>query len=114
MEQNDTEVSRSATITARTKDGSLSASMTVVQKTFEFTLSAEELNFDRQMQNSSVTLETTASGFSAVSSDPSWCSLSWNDKVMTVRVTANDTQQNRVATITVSLSDNHSNTNQVA
>ena len=121
MEQNDTEVSRSATITARTKDGSLSASMTVVQKTFEFTLSAEELNFDRQMQNSSVTLVTPATEFSATSSDPSWCSVSWNDnlypwddKVMTVRVTANDTQQNRVATITVSLSDNQSKTIQVA
>lgn len=121
MEQNDTEVSRSATITARTKDGSLSASMTVVQKTFEFTLSAEELNFDRQMQNSSVTLVTPATEFSATSSDPSWCSVSWNDnlypwddKVMIVRVTANDTQQNRVATITVSLSDNQSKTIQVA
>lgn len=121
MEQNDTEVSRSATITARTKDGSLSASMTVVQKTFEFTLSTEELNFDRQMQNSSVTLVTPATEFSATSSDPSWCSVSWNDnlypwddKVMIVRVTANDTQQNRVATITVSLSDNQSKTIQVA
>ena len=121
VEQNDTEVSRSTTLMARTKDGSLSASMTVVQKTFEFTLSAEELNFDRQMQNSSVTLVTPATEFSATSSDPSWCSVSWNDnlypwddKVMTVRVTANDTQQNRVATITVSLSDNQSKTIQVA
>lgn len=113
VDENNDGTDRSATVTARVNEEN-STSIIVTQSKHTFTLSAEELNFDRQMQNSSVTLETTASGFSAVSSDPSWCSLSWNDKVMTVRVTANDTQQNRVATITVSLSDNQSKTIQVA
>ena len=113
VDENNDGTDRSATVTARVNEEN-STSIIVTQSKHTFTLSAEELNFDRQMQNSSVTLETTASGFSAVSSDPSWCSLSWNDKVMTVRATANDTQQNRVATITVSLSDNQSKTIQVA
>lgn len=113
VDENNDGMERSATVTARVNEA-IGTSIVIKQSKHTFSLSAEELDFDRQMQNASITLETTASEVSAVSSDPSWCSLSWNDKIMTVRVMANDTQQNRVATITVRLLDNQFKTIQVA
>lgn len=76
----------------------------ITQRPHTFQFSSSVVNFDRTQTYSSVVLTTTASSFSAVSSKD-WCTLSWNDKTMTVRVTANDTNSNRSAIIDVTLND---------
>lgn len=105
VEENVSGMDRKALITVQVGDNGVSSSVEITQRPHTFGLSAESVNFDRQQGNASVTLTTSAAQFSAKSSDESWCTLSWNQNVMTVRVAANDTSIDRTATISVTIND---------
>lgn len=104
MEQNDTEVSRSATITARTKDGSLSAAMTVVQNNFDFTLSQTVFECDRNAIKQTVTLLPIDRVATAECQDD-WCTCSVFSNVIEISIAENTSSQNRSTTVTVSSED---------
>ena len=110
VEENVSGMDRKALITVQVGDNGVSSSVEITQRPHTFGLSAESVNFDRQQGNASVTLTTSAAQFSAKSSDESWCTLSWNRNVMTVRVAANDTAMDRAATIAITLNDGQKKT----
>lgn len=101
VEQNNTGIKRRATITARTKDGSLSAAMTVVQNNFDFTLSQTVFECDRNAGKQSVTLLPIDCAATAESQDD-WCTCSVFSNVIEISVAENTTSQNRSTTVTVS------------
>lgn len=110
-DENITGKERKGTITMYAdKSKGVSSEITVEQAKHTFALSAEQVYFDRQQLSAQVTLTTTASVFSAKSDDESWCTMSCNKNVMTVRSVANDTSKNRTAHIIVTLNDGQAKT----
>lgn len=108
-QENATGKERKGTITVYTdKHQNISTEITVSQKPHTFELSSDSVYLDRIQQNTSITLTTTANEFSAKSDSESWCTLSCNKNVITVRATANDTSKNRTANIVVKLNDGQS------
>ena len=101
VEQNDTEVSRSTTLMARTKDGSLSAAMTVVQNNFDFTLSQTVFECDRNAIKQTVTLLPIDRVATAECQDD-WCTCSVFSNVVEISIAENTSSQNRSTTVTVS------------
>ena len=104
VEQNDTEVSRSTTLMARTKDGSLSAAMTVVQNNFDFTLSQTVFECDRNAIKQTVTLLPIDRVATAECQDD-WCTCSVFSNVIEISIAENTSSQNRSTTVTVSSED---------
>lgn len=92
---------RSATLTARSKDGSLSATLSVVQDKFDFTLSQSILDYDRNASKQSVTVFPINCVVTAKSQD-TWCTCSVFSNVVEISVAKNTTSQNRSTTVTVS------------
>lgn len=101
VEQNNTGAWRSTTLTARTKDGSLSATMTVGQKALDFSLSQTVFEYDRNAGKQSVTLLPIDCAATAESQDD-WCTCSVFSNVIEISVAENTTSQNRSTTVTVS------------
>lgn len=111
--ENNTGQPRKVVLTARTKDGRASAEVEFTQKAHDFQLAAETVNFDRQQGSYTVNMTTTASEFSVVSSDETWCTVSKTSSAIVVRATANDTSKNRTATVRVTLNDGQTKTIEV-
>lgn len=97
--------SRRVVLTARMKDGSVSSDAEFTQQSHTFHLSAELVNFDRQQGSYTVSVETTASDFTAESSDETWCTISTTPSAVVVRAAANATSKDRTATVRVTLND---------
>ena len=104
VEQNNTGIKRRATITARTKDGSLSAAMTVVQNNFDFTLSQTVFECDRNAIKQTVTLLPIDRVATAECQDD-WCTCSVFSNVIEISIAENTSSQNRSTTVTVSSED---------
>ena len=92
---------RVATLLLSNQEGDVLAETKITQKEYEMSLSVEDLSFDRNNSNGTITVigrdETMQ-----VSCDADWCSWSWNGGACTIRVIANDTGKDRVANLVFS------------
>lgn len=98
---NNTGTERSATLTARSKDGSFSATLPVVQNKVDFTLSESLLDYDRQASKQTVTVLPINCVVTAKSLD-AWCTCSVFSNAVEISVAENTTSRNRSTTVTVS------------
>ena len=98
---NATGTPRVATLILSNQEGYLWAETKITQKEYEMSLSVEDLSFDRNNSNGTITVigrdETMQ-----VSCDADWCSWSWNGGACTIRAIANDTGKDRVANLVFS------------
>ena len=96
VEKNESETSRQATVTVKSKDGKCSASVKVAQEGVIFKVPISEIGFDKNNNYRTVTIETNTDDWEAVSS-ASWCTFSKNGKELTIRATPST--EDRTATV---------------
>ena len=101
---NDGETPREATVTVASKDGSNKAELKVKQERFDIVLSAEEVQFERTPSYHIVNTGNTTGDYT-VTSSADWCSYSWSGSDLVVRVFPNETGEDRVAELTVSIAN---------
>lgn len=87
-------------INSITSDASLV--LNIKQAPYNLGLSEEEVSFDRQAQNVTITVNNDTDIPIAATSDSDWITYSWNGNRLTIRVTANDTQEDRIALLSLS------------
>lgn len=101
---NDSETPREATVTVASKDGTNKAELKVKQERFDVVLSAEEVQFERTPSYRIVNTGNTAGDYT-VTSSADWCTYSWSGSDLVVRVFPNETGEDRVAELTVSVAN---------
>ncbi len=101
---NNGEAPREAIVTVASKDGTNKAELKVKQERFDIVLSAEEVQFERIPSYRIVNTGNTAGDYT-VTSSADWCSYSWSGSDLVVRVFPNETGEDRVAELTVSVSN---------
>ena len=94
---NDTGKDRKAEIVIKPKDGSLKLTISVTQSASKMSLSKENLYFDKNNGNQTITVTEDLNKWEVESSSATWCTYSTNGNALTIRVTA--TSQDRQATI---------------
>ena len=100
-EDNPSSESRDAIISITSNaDNNTVGTITLTQSGGTFTISNEEIWFDKNSGNKTISINTTLSELPEISSSASWCTVSTNDKNLTIRVTA--ATQERTATISFS------------
>ena len=99
---NNGETPREATVTVASKDGSNKAELKVKQERFDVVLSAEEVQFERTPSYRIINTGNTAGDY-IVTSSTDWCTYSWSGSDLVVRVFPNETGEDRVAELTVSV-----------
>ena len=97
-EANKTSDTRSATVTLSSKSGKRTATAELIQQPAYLKVSKTEVNFDKNRNNVTLTLETNKTEWEAISSDESWCSFTTNGNQITIRST--EATEDRTATIT--------------
>lgn len=98
---NATGTPRVATLILSNQEGDVLAETKITQKEYEMSLSVEDLSFDRNNSNGTITV-TGRDETMQVSCDADWCSWSWNGEACTIRAIANDTGKDRVANLVFS------------
>ena len=101
---NDGETPREATVTVASKDGTNRAELRVKQERFDVVLSAEEVQFERNPSYRIVNTGNTTGDYT-VTSSADWCTYSWSGSDLVVRVFPNETGEDRVAELTVSVAN---------
>lgn len=101
---NNGEAPREAIVTVASKDGSNKAELKVKQERFDIVLSAEEVQFEREQSYHIVNTGNTTGDYT-VTSSADWCSYSWSGSDLVVRVFPNETGEDRVAELTVSIAN---------
>lgn len=94
---NDTGKERKTEIVIKPKEGSLKLTISVTQSASKLSLSKENLYFDRNNGNQTITVTEDLNKWEVESSSATWCTYSINGNALTIRVTA--TTQDRQATI---------------
>ncbi len=97
IEANASEDSRTAVVTLKMKNGKNVQTMNVTQEGLSLTVSNTKISFDRKSNYTTVTVTANYSGWTPISSDDSWCKVSWTNNTLTIRV--DPTTENREATI---------------
>lgn len=87
-------------ISSITSDASLT--LNIKQTPYSIELSQEEASFDRQSQNVTITVNKDDNIPIDITSDSDWATYSWNDNMLTIRTVANDTQEDRIALLSLS------------
>lgn len=87
-------------ISSITSDASLT--LNIKQTPYSIELSQEEASFDRQSQNVTITVNKDDNIPIDITSDSDWATYSWNDNMLTIRAVANDTQEDRIALLSLS------------
>lgn len=101
---NNGETPREAIVTVASKDGTNRAELKVKQERFDVILSAEEVQFERTPSYRIINTGNTAGDY-IVTSSADWCSYSWSGSDLVVRVFPNETGEDRVAELTVSIAN---------
>lgn len=101
---NDGETPREAIVTVASKDGTNKAELKVKQERFDIVLSAEEVQFERTPSYRIINTGNTTGDYT-VTSSADWCSYSWSGSDLVVRVFPNETGEDRVAELTVSIAN---------
>lgn len=101
---NNGEAPREAIVTVASKDGTNKAELKVKQERFDVVLSAEEVQFERIPSYRIVNTGNTTGDYT-VTSSADWCSYSWSGSDLVVRVFPNETGEDRVAELTVSIAN---------
>lgn len=101
---NNGEAPREAIVTVASKDGTNKAELKVKQERFDIVLSAEEVQFEREQSYHIVNTGNTTGDYT-VTSSADWCSYSWSGSDLVVRVFPNETGEDRVAELTVSIAN---------
>ena len=95
---NTTEKSRKATVTFTLNDETTAlGEISITQKGITFEATTNPVWFDRNNANKTIYLETDLTKLPEATSDADWCTISFNGKNMTIRVTA--ATEDRTATI---------------
>lgn len=79
-----------------------SLTLNIKQAPYNLGLSQEEVSFDRQAQNVTITVNKDDNIPIDVTSDSDWATYSWNGNRLTIRVTANNTGEDRIALLSLS------------
>lgn len=79
-----------------------SLTLNIKQAPYNLELSQEEVSFDRQAQNVTITVNKDDNIPIDVTSDSDWATYSWNGNRLTIRATSNDTGEDRVALLSLS------------
>lgn len=79
-----------------------SLTLNIKQAPYNLGLSQEEVSFDRQAQNVTITVNKDDNIPIDVTSDSDWATYSWNGNRLTIRATSNDTGEDRVALLSLS------------
>lgn len=79
-----------------------SLTLNIKQAPYNLELSQEEVSFDRQAQNVTITVNKDDNIPIDVTSDSDWATYSWNGNRLTIRVTANNTGEDRIALLSLS------------
>ena len=98
---NATGTPRVVTLILSNQEGDVLAEAKITQKEYEMSISVEDLSFDRNNSNGTITV-TGRDETMQVSCDADWCSWSWNGEACTIRAIANDTGKDRVANLVFS------------
>ena len=101
---NNGETPREAIVTVASKDGTNKAELKVKQERFDVVLSAEEVQFERIPSYRIVNTGNTTGDYT-VTSSADWCTYSWSGSDLVVRVFPNETGEDRVAELTVSVAN---------
>lgn len=101
---NDGETPREATVTVASKDGTNRAELRVKQERFDVVLSAEEVQFERTPSYRIVNTGNTTGDYT-VTSSADWCTYTWSGSDLVVRVFPNETGEDRVTELTVSVAN---------
>ena len=97
IEANIIDEQRTAVVTLKMKNGKNVQELNVSQAGRTLTISESKISFDRNSNYTTVTVTANYSGWKPVSSDDSWCKISWTNNTLTIRV--DPTTVNREATI---------------
>lgn len=109
IDENNEGENRTATILVYVDQArKINTQVIVRQSSHSFGWTIDKKNFDREAHNLDIKVNTTASKFSATSSENGWCTISGYGNNLTLRLSANNTGINRKAKITLTLSDNRS------
>lgn len=101
---NNGEAPREAIVTVASKDGTNKAELRVKQERFDIVLSAEEVQFERNPSYRIVNTGNTTGDYT-VTSSADWCTYTWSGSDLVVRVFPNETGEDRVAELTVSIAN---------
>lgn len=99
---NDGETPREATVTVASKNGTNRAELRVKQERFDVVLSDEEVQFERTPSYRIVNTGNTTGDYT-VTSSADWCTYSWSGSDLVVRVFPNETGEDRVTELTISV-----------
>ena len=99
---NNGETPREAIVTVASKDGTNKAELKVKQERFDVVLSAEEVQFERIPSYRIVNTGNTTGDYT-VTSSADWCTYTWSGSDLVVRVFPNETGEDRVTELTVSV-----------
>ena len=76
--------------------------LNIKQTSYSLELTQEEVSFDRQAQNVSIAVNNDTDIPTDATSDNDWVICSYNDNLLTIRTTANDTGEDRIALLSLS------------
>lgn len=95
IEENSSTQSREATITIQSNDKKVSSKFKIIQSGIVLEVKINTVNFDKNSNSRTITINTSASNWDAESSE-SWCTFSKNGNQITVMVTASTTDRTAV------------------
>ena len=95
VEENSSTQSREATITIQSNDKKVSSKFKIIQSGIVLEVKINTVNFDKNSNSRTITINTSASNWDAESSE-SWCTFSKNGNQITIMVTASTTDRTAV------------------
>lgn len=95
VEENSSTQIREATITIKSNDKKVSSEFKIIQSGIVLEVKINTVNFDKNSNSRTITINTSASNWDAESSE-SWCTLSKNGNQITVMVTASTADRTAV------------------